>query len=62
MKVRITYKEEGDLLVEYEINLGNMNGEVTESEYFDVAWEHVIEDELTVLSSRGDFDFKLLSN
>ena len=63
MKVRITDKESGDLLVEYPISIGNISGKpVTESEYFDEAWQHVIDDKLIWFSTRGDFNFELTLN
>jgi len=60
MRVQVKYKEEGDLLCEYDIHLRNLNGPVTEQEYFDAAWDCVVEDELLYISYRDDFDFELI--
>ncbi len=61
MIARITDKESGDLLVEYEIILRNLGGQpVPESEYFDDAWQQVIDDNLVSFSTRDDFNFELI--
>ncbi|MEI6067489.1 MAG: hypothetical protein WCP96_09130 [Methylococcaceae bacterium] len=61
MIVRITDKESGDLLIDYPIILRNIGGQpVTESEYFDEAWQNVIDDNLISLSTRDDFNFELI--
>jgi hypothetical protein len=63
MKVKVTYKETGEILMVYEIKLTNLwkiNLQATESEYFDEAWFNVLYDDLAPISSRDDFCFEIM--
>lgn len=60
MRVQIIEKMIGKVVQEYSIDLGSINCTVKESEYFDMAWENAIEDQLVAKNDRQDYLFKLL--
>lgn len=59
MMTVVVISSNGKVIQEYPINIGSINDNVTEKEYFDEAWRAAIEDGIVDPDKRKDYEFSI---
>lgn len=58
MEVELIEVKSGKVVASYEINVGSLNSEVSDEEYFTEAWRCAVEDGVEDEDARGKYRFQ----